>query len=405
MQTFDLGDVVEFDGKFWESQIPNNTNHKPTSLRDSFWKELPSNYSAEREDWEFEAIGVKQRFFYMAPDGQMFESDEEALNYTENLLLNSSNFLYSDRKDLEEDKQSLVREVKYAVTDFAVQGSTSHATTTFDPKTLQYTLSAAQPGDDIIDAPYLKGEVTQYSNNFEAVDGSVFSYEGNYYLVTEKDEFDATTLDDLNLLTRKGGGVFFLGKDLPREGKELIAQGDYSISGKKGDYIYSREFDLVGNPTFQYFVAVEDFTEETSLADNPKFVTLPAYSTRQGAQWSSSSTYDQGQIVLHNGRYFQCQENNFNNKIDLYDAENSQSLVEPDDEFISQVTLDEEGNASEEVQVANDKWLPLGESLDYVLKFKTTHQESPEVSIYPAGTSGRDASAKRLLMLMEMSWG
>ena len=100
---------------------------------------------------------------------------------------------------------------------------------------------------------------------------------------------------------------------------------------------------------------------------------------------------------MHNGRYFQCQENNFNNKIDLYDAENSQSLVEPDDEFISQVTLDEEGNASEEVQVANDKWLPLGESLDYVLKFKTTHQESPEVSIYPAGTSGRDASAEAII--------
>ena len=129
---------------------------------------MPSNYSAEREDWEFEAIGVKQRFFYMAPDGQMFESDEEALNYTRNLLLNSSNRLYNDSGVLQEDVQSLVREVKYAVTDFAVQGSTSHATTTFDPKTLQYTLSAAQPGDDIIDAPYLKGEVTQYSNNFEA---------------------------------------------------------------------------------------------------------------------------------------------------------------------------------------------------------------------------------------------
>ena len=122
LQTFDLGDVVEFDGKFWESQIPNNTNHIPASLRDSFWKELPSNYSAEREDWEFEARVVKQRFFYMAPDGQMFESDEEALNYTENLLLNSSNFLYSDRKDLEEDKQSLVREVKYAVTDLPCRG-------------------------------------------------------------------------------------------------------------------------------------------------------------------------------------------------------------------------------------------------------------------------------------------
>ena len=55
--------------------------------------------------------------------------------------------------------------------------------------------------------------------------------------------------------------------------------------------------------------------------DNEQFfVASPAYSTRQGAEWSSSSTYDQGQIVLHNGKYYQCQVDDFNNKIYLQDT-------------------------------------------------------------------------------------
>jgi flagellin-like hook-associated protein FlgL len=129
------------------------------------------------------------------------------------------------------------------------------------------------------------------------------------------------------------------------------------------------------------------------LDDEGLFAALPAYSTRQGAEWSSSSTYDQGQIVLHNGRYFQCQVDDFKNTINSLQG-NSQ-IIQPDDEFIT--IIQGEPGEQREVEVANDIWLPLGESLDYVLKFKTTHQESPKVSIYPAGSSGRDASAEAIV--------
>lgn len=388
LQTFDLGSVVEYDGKFWESQIPNNTNHKPTSDSGVFWKELPSNYKVDREDWQFEAIGVKQRFFYMSPDGQMFEDDAEALQYTSDLLLRSTNRLYNDPDTLQGDVQGLVKEIKYAVTDFSVNGTVSQATTTFDPKTLQYTLSAAQEGNDVIDAAYLKGQIGRYSNGYQPDQGAVFSYEGHYYLTTNPLDFDVTVLKNLNQNDRTGGGVFFLGKNLPREGKELIFQEGDSISGKKGDYVYSRGFDPQGNPISQYFVALSDFSEQTGLDDQALFASVPAYSTRQGAEWSSSSTYDQGQIVLHNGRYFQCQIDGFNNIITLQDTFNSQITVLPDDKFVT----NDQGQ-----EVANDIWLPLGESLDYVLKFKTTHQESPKVSIFPAGSSGRNASAEAIV--------
>ena len=388
LQTFNLGSVVEHEGKFWESQIPNNTNHKPTPDNDFYWKELPSGYSVEREDWQLEAVGVKQRFFYMSPDGQMFEDDEDALQYTSDLLLKSTNRLYNDPATLQADVQALVKEVKYAVTDYAVDGSVSNATTTFDPKTLEYALSAAQKGGDVIDATYLKGQVDRYTAGFQPAQGSVFSYEGNYYLSTDPLSFDVTALDNLQDTNREGGGVFYLGKNLPNEGKELIFQEGDSISGKKGDYIFSRGFDPAGNPLAQYHVALDDFDNQVGLTDATLFASLPAYSTNQGAEWSSSSIYDQGQIILYKGNYFQCQLDNFNNKISLQDAFNSQVTVKPDDEFIT----NDQGQ-----EVANDIWLPLGESLDYVFKFKTTHEDSPKVSIYPAGSSGQDASAEAIV--------
>jgi flagellin-like hook-associated protein FlgL len=388
LQTFKLGNVVEFEGKFWESQIPNNTNHRPSVDSDAYWKELPSDYSAEREDWQMEAVGVKQRFFFMAPDGQMFEDDTDALQYTSDLLLKSTNRLYNDPTTLQGDVQSLVKEVKYAVTDFSVQGSVSNAIATFDPKTLEYALSAAQKGGDVIDAPYLKGQIDRYTDGFQPAQGSVFSYEGNYYLSTDPLSFDVTQLADLRDTNREGGGVFFLGKELPNEGKELIFQNGDSISGKKGDYIFSRGFDPENNPIVQYHVALQDFSNMQALDDDTIFQTLPSYATRQGSEWSSSSSYDKGQIVLYKGNYFQCQLDNFNNKIALQDALNSEILVKPDDEFIT----NDQGQ-----EVANDVWLPLGESLDYVFKFKTTHDDSPKVSIFPAGTSGKDASAEAIV--------
>ena len=410
LEVFDLGSTVEFDGKIWESQIANNFNHKPSTDNSLYWKELPSDYSVEREDWKLEVVGTKQRFFHMAPDGQMFEEYEDAINYTGNLLLSSTNGLEPTVNGLDEifgqngAAQNLVKEVKYAVTDYDVQGSVSNAIATFDPKTLQYTLSAAKLGGDVIDAPYLKGEISRYSDDFQPVEenvGSVFSYEGNYYLITDHINFDRDSIEDLNQIDRSGGGVFFLGKNLPAEAKELIFQDDDTISGKKGDYIFREGLDPNGNLVPEYFVAVEDFTGETNLDENIIFERVNAYTTRQGAEWSSSSFYDQGQVVFHKGKYYQCQVSDFNNRVNTLDETTNatvQTIVQPDDKFITQLPITQAINAeSANETVANYTWLPLGDSLDHVFKFKTTHQESPEVSIFPAGSSGENASAEAIL--------
>ena len=87
LEVFDLGSTVEFDGKIWESQIANNFNHKPSADNSLYWKELPSGHVVEREDWKLEVVGTEQRLFHMAPDGQMFEEYEEAINYNRKLAL------------------------------------------------------------------------------------------------------------------------------------------------------------------------------------------------------------------------------------------------------------------------------------------------------------------------------
>ena len=393
LQTFTLGSVVEFDGRFWESKIANNTNHKPSS-GSRFWSELPSEYSVEREDWTIESKEPSNRFYYISPDGHLFDDQIDAEEYTRGILMVSSNKLYNSDTDLTTDVNSLVRKITYPVANFLVQGSVSDAIATFDPKTLEYTLSAAKEGTDVIDAPYLKGQVEAYDGNNAPLDGSVFSYEGQYFLMLDSNNFDISAVENLDSINKQGGGAFLLGKELPQEGKETIFQEGRvdKISGRKGDFIFNVQSDGNGDPILPgtYYVALSDFFDEdsNSFQDVNKFREVPAWANRQGAEWSQSATYDFGQIVLHNGKYYQCQRDGFNNQVQLADTLQTVLTIKPDDETIT----DENG-----LEITNDIWSPLGESLDYVLKFKSKNENSPGVSIFPAGSSGTDAKAEAVV--------
>ena len=37
LQTYEMGNIIEFEGKYWESQINDNFNHKPTSESFRMW--------------------------------------------------------------------------------------------------------------------------------------------------------------------------------------------------------------------------------------------------------------------------------------------------------------------------------------------------------------------------------
>lgn len=59
LSRYDLGDLVEHDGKLWESQIEANFNRKPGD-EGNYWKEIPSNYSIEREDWNLSTTAIEE---------------------------------------------------------------------------------------------------------------------------------------------------------------------------------------------------------------------------------------------------------------------------------------------------------------------------------------------------------
>ena len=59
LSRYDLGDLVEHDGKLWESQTEANFNRKPGD-EGNYWKEIPSNYSVEREDWNLSTTAIER---------------------------------------------------------------------------------------------------------------------------------------------------------------------------------------------------------------------------------------------------------------------------------------------------------------------------------------------------------
>ena len=173
---------------------------------------------------------------------------------------------------------------------------------------------------------------------------SVVLHEGRYYLTSVDDsseDFDSSVWADLTEESRTGGGAFLLGDALPIEGKEIAYESGVSFSAQVGDYVYDRASD-------QFFVATENVKDASSL--DTGFKVVDARSAIQGAEWASNFKFDTGQIVLHDGKYYQCQRDGFENFLSTSDFLGTEVVIKPNDEFI----LNEENQ-----RVANDIWKPL----------------------------------------------
>ena len=382
LNTYELGAIAEFDGKLWQSQIDDNVNHKPSGVDTYYWKEVPSGYDVEREDWSIKAESVDNRFYFMAPDGRFFDVEQDAISYTASMLINSFTKDYSSTDELEADIQAMVKEVTYPVTRFEVNGSESKGSVTFDTKTLDYRLAAAGGGADVIDGLFLKGTIARLTDPV-INEGSVVIHEGRYYLTTEAQPlagFDGNAWKNLTLEQRSGDGAFLLGDSLPVEGREIVFESNLPFSAEKGEYVYDR-------PNDKFYVATTNVTNATSV-NGTDFKEVGARSSVQGAEWSSNFIYDKGQIALYEGKYYQCQRDNFNNVLESGDFMGTTMVVRPDDEYIIN-----ENN----LKVANDIWLPLQGQMDHVMKFSPERDDAPSVTIQSAGSSGIDASAKAVV--------
>ena len=438
LQTYELGTIIKYEGKLWESQINDNFNHRPSEESSLYWKEVPSDYSVEREDWTLESTGITKRFYFLSVDGRLFDDRTEAQLHNETILLSSNITAYNSVQELQDDAALKVKEIAYPVNNFKVSASESTGKVTFDPETLEYRLSAAGEGGQVIDGLFVKGQISRSSELGQFVQNSTVLHEGKYYLVTDPVATDkslwsyleesfppsnaksfeegsalsmsqgdylydtvndsyylATQNINLNATTantlastllkpvdaRTDGSVFLLGDSLPIEGKEIVFTEGASISPQKGEYVYDRANDT-------YYVALQSLNNETALTDPTKFVSISARAAIQGSEWSADFTYDSGQITLYEGRYYKCLLDDFRNSVATSNFLGGSQLVRPDDDLV----FNEEG-----IRVANYIWEEVEKPLNHVFKFEAVRNDAPTVTIQPAGSSGIDAKAKAVV--------
>ena len=394
LSRYELGDLVVYNGDLWESQIDANFNRKP-GLEGNFWKKIPSDYQVEREDWNLESNGVENKIFFLAPDGRLFDEQLDAQYHTEDILLESKTYENSIA-DLAIDAAALVKEIVYPVAQFSVQGSESSAMTVFDQTSHKYRLVATSGDGEIIEGNFVKGDIVDSTADPSALtNGAIVLHEGRYFLVTDDSNLDSTLWNSLNETNLEDGGLLLLANGLPKQGFETVLMNGASVSGKKGDIIFNRSYDINNNnePIDRYFVANADFQDQSSLLGNPLFNEVSASVTEQGAAWSSSESYSSGQIVYYKGSYYQSRVDDLKNVITVEDELGNfqgQFAVFPDDDFY----VNENGQT-----VKNTFWAKLSDEgdLNHVLSFSTLNENKPGIRIPESGAKGTDASAEAVV--------
>ena len=192
------GDIVEHEGRFFESIGSDNVNHSPINSGTDYWAEVGSGYNVPREDWNLEVTGTTSRFYYTTPDGKLFADQANATTYAQNILLASKIQEYQQSNNpgaaLATDLGNVVKRIAVPVNEFSVDGSESEATVFFDPETLEYKLVAAGEGGSIVKGTFIKenGQVFSASENFQNND--VILHEGRYFLVQDSANVDPTNL-------------------------------------------------------------------------------------------------------------------------------------------------------------------------------------------------------------------
>ena len=243
---------------------------------------------------------------------------------------------------------------------------------------------------------FVKGDIVDSTANPAAlVDGAVVLHDGRYFLVTDEANLDSSVWDSLTETNLEGGGLFLLADGLPKKGFETVLMDNGTVSGKKGDIVFNRSYDVNNNnaPVDRYFLATDDFTNESLLVGNPLFEEVSASVTEQGSAWSSSETYSSGEIVYYKGAYYQSRQDDLKNVITVADELGNfqgQFAVFPDDEFY----LNENGQSTK-----NTFWAKLSEEgeLNHVLSFNTNNENQPNVRLPEPGGSGSKAQAEAVI--------
>ncbi len=178
------------------------------------------------------------------------------------------------------------------------------------------------------------------------------------------------------------GKVLLLGEKLPLEGGENTFVRGRALSLRKGSFLHNPEDG-------RFYVANEDLAIDAGQSalfkpeESNALKAVPARMTVQGVDWSAAKTYDKGQIIHYNGRYYQALQDSWSN-VSYNPDTASKYVVYPSDSFVY-----DKGS-----KVGNNVWLPVEKPLGHVLKFKLEHEEAPTITFPDAGVGGTTAKAR-----------
>ena len=274
-------------------------------------------------------------------------------------------------------------------------------TTVFDPSsdTLFLSLGNSIPQQDheIILTKDSIVDIAKGSFVYAQYEDENGNQEQKYFAASR--EINSATLNDLPKFIPLGS------KFIPDDSLDIQQLSDSDVFVKAGDVVRN-------SADGKYYKALKSVANATINDLDSPFTSVEVFNSSQGGVWSANHTYFKGQIVLHNGVYYECQTNGsdidgdsnndgFNNRkieTDTFRGETKEVVVRPDDIFFIEGLEDTINKESLDVQISNggliknNVWTPLDQQpTQHVFSFSTERDLSAEISIKGAGPGGRDA--------------
>ena len=309
---YQQGDVVRFGDKVYESVGSHNVNHDPVKSGSDYWRELHSGYDTEREDWKLEVTGSENRYYWITPDGKLFDDRTTAINYAQNLLYSAKKTDYTLMDNpattvdegvaqLNLDVAANVRQVAIPVNEFSVKGSENDGTVFFDPEAMDYRLVAASKDGSIIRGPYVKAN----SQLFKPDDGfakakDVILHEGRYFLVQDPAGIDKQNLSKIverfppsgTVVSYSGQLEKFDSTSLPTTTTNLSA-GQYVLDTATNQYYLANQKVSYNAADLQ--AAITNANSVATALNQAQSIAMPVIVSAFSAY--GSSPYSAGDIV------------------------------------------------------------------------------------------------------------
>ena len=327
---YQQGDVVRLGDKVYESLGSHNVNHHPTNSGGAYWKELNSGYDTEREDWNLKVTGTENRYYWITPDGKLFDEEatknpqtgevtppKSATDHARNLLYAAKKTEYTlmdnplttqhegfDQLDL--DVAANVKQVAIPVNEFSVKGSENEGTVFFDPDAMDYRLVAASEEGSIVSGPYVKGNLQLFNPDEGLAQAKdVILHEGRYFLVQDPAGIDKENLSKIVESFPPSGTVVSYSGQVQQFDSSGTLPALTNLSA--GQYVFD-------SATSQYYVANQKVSYDandlqaaitnansvaTALSNQSQSISMPVVASAFSAY--GSSPYSAGDIVSPDG--------------------------------------------------------------------------------------------------------